>query len=126
MVKLLLKYGANPNVVDKTEGKYKNMTTMHIAAFNSNVNMIKLLIEYQFDTNKLINNIIMSNKYRCISVFLILCSNGNVECLKYLLSICKTNTNTDSHEQKNDKTDSCDTKTTEGRMGNTTTKSNTI
>ena len=112
MVKLLLKYGGDPNVVEKRKGKYRNMTTMHIAALNSNVKMMKLLIESNFDTNKLINNIIMSDKYRYTSVFLILCSIGDVECLKYLLSICQTNinnnnNNTNNNSSNNSNTDYC-------------------
>ena len=59
---------------------------MHIAAMKQNVSMMKLLIKHGFDCDKLINNI-GSHK----SVFLILCENGNAECMDYLMNIkqCK-------------------------------------
>ena len=62
---------------------------MHTAAINQNVAMMKLLIQHGFDCDKLINSISDYGSNR--SVFLILCENGNVECMDYLMNIkqCK-------------------------------------
>ena len=86
MVKLFLAYGADPNLSNDIK-----MTTMHIAARKKNVEMVKVLVEREFDIEKLINQIVMGDRFEYRSVFLMLCSNGSVECLDYLLSVCKRN-----------------------------------
>ena len=88
MVKLFLTHGADPNL---SSNKYNKMTTMHIAAINQNVQMMKLLIQHGFNIKKSMNQIIMSEKYSYKSVFLLVCKNGSVECLDYLLSVCNMN-----------------------------------
>ena len=86
IVEILLRHGADANIKDT--GKKRTFTTMHWAAWNGNLSIMKLLIEYQFNYKKLINNRISIKQapYNLMSVFLILCSNGNVECMKYLYS----------------------------------------
>ena len=84
---VLLEHGANPNVF-YDPNKIKK-TTMHFAAQHGNIKMMKLLINYGFDCDKLINNIYYSEHNA--SVFLILCGLGNVQCMNYLLSYCKNN-----------------------------------
>ena len=84
MVKLLLENGANPSIVETTHQQY---TTMHLAALKGNLKIVKLLVEYGFDLKTLINAeaaIITSRALvNFTTVFLILCENGNVECMKY-------------------------------------------
>ena len=80
MQDLLQNRNANPNFAD--DGK---RTTMYYAAKNENLSMMALLINNKFDYKTLINT--KDNKYGD-SVFLQLCSNGNLECLKYILDTC--------------------------------------
>ena len=87
MVKLLLRNGADANVGDNKTKRLRS-TTMHWAAWHGNLKIIKLLIKYQFNCPKLINAVLNINQppYNLMSVFLILCSNGNVKCMEYLYS----------------------------------------
>ena len=89
IVKLLLKYKADPNVVvphsfqtDVAGEMSWNMTTMHIAADHGNLEIMKLLIENRFNLHQM-NICVMGGK----TVFLILCDNGNIECLDYIISL---------------------------------------
>ena len=86
MVEILLRHGADANIADRL--KEPRFTAMHRAAWNGNLNIIKLLITYQFNCRKYINKImnIKEPPYNYMSVFLILCVTGNVECMKYLYS----------------------------------------
>ena len=84
-LKVLLKHGANPNVF-YDPNKIKK-TTMHFAANYTNIEMMKLLIDHGFDCDRLINSIYYGEHHA--SVFLILCSLGNVKCMDYLMSCCK-------------------------------------
>ena len=86
MVKFLVGEGANPNITQS--GRRLRFTTMHWAAWHGNLKIIKLLTQHKFNYRLLINNIINIPiaPYNMMSVFLILCSNGNVECMEYLYS----------------------------------------
>ena len=88
MVEVLLRHGADANVADCGGGKKRTFTPMHWAARNENLNIIQLLIKYQFNCTKYINSImnIKQAPYNLMSVFLILCFNGNVKCMEYLYS----------------------------------------
>ena len=73
ILKMLLQYHPNVDLLDHPNTtKY---TTMHIAAINENVTMMKLLIQGGFDCDKFINNIYYAIDHR--SVFLEICHNGN-------------------------------------------------
>ena len=89
MVELLLKYGADSSLVEKRRGKN---TTLHVAATVGNKKMMKLLIENGFDLEKLVNEeaivSLFDTEINWMTVFLILCDKGDVECLDYLLSVC--------------------------------------
>ena len=81
----LLQKGGNPNMIYQPNGQ--QITAMQFAAKYENISMMKLLIEYRFDCDRLINNILHAGAH--YSVFLQLCQNGNVECMDYLMSECK-------------------------------------
>ena len=88
MVKLFLENGANPSQV---ETKRRECTTLHLAAIHGNLKMMQLLISNGFDLGQLVNKeatIESTTSINFMSVFLILCHGGNVECLEYLLSVC--------------------------------------
>ena len=86
MIKYLLnELNARPNAVKKED----NTTTMYWAAINANLRVMILLSEKGFDYDKLINH--CHKKHSGKSVFLLLCSNGNVECLDYILQQCSNN-----------------------------------
>lgn len=89
MVKLLLKNGADPSIVEKKRRRY---TTLHVAAIKGNKKIMKLLIDHGFDLEKLVDAeaivSLFEYKINFMTVFLILCREGNVECLEYLLSVC--------------------------------------
>ena len=95
-LKVLLKHGANPNVF-YDPNKIKK-TTMHFAAEYANIEMMKLLINHGFECGRLINNIYYSEHHA--SVFLILCSLGNVQCMDYLISYCEQNNYSINFKQK--------------------------
>ena len=82
ILKLLLQHNPNVNALHKPN-KLKR-TTMHIAASNGNVTMMKLLIGHGFDCDKFINNTDYQDE--CRSVFLQLCYSGNVECMDFLMN----------------------------------------
>ena len=84
MLAILLNHNSNVNALDRPNTK--KYTTMHIAAKKQNVSMMKLLIRHGFDCDKFINNIYYDGLHK--SVFLELCSNGNVECMDYLMNEC--------------------------------------
>ena len=84
ILKLLLEYDPSVNVNALWLPNTAKVTTMHIAANNANVAMMKLLIQHRFDCDKFINNIMYFGDHR--SVFLELCFNGNVECLDYSMN----------------------------------------
>ena len=86
MVEMLLRHGADANIADG--GKRPTFTTMHRAAWNGNLNIIKLLIKYQFNCRKYINSIISTKEppHNLMSVFLVLCLEGHVKCMEYLYS----------------------------------------
>ena len=88
MVQLLLKNGADPSHV---ETRRRQCTTLHLAAMKGNLKMMQLLINNGFDLEELVNaEAVIQSKgdSDCMSAFLILCRNGNIECLDYLLSVC--------------------------------------
>ena len=85
ILELLLQYNPNVNLL-YSPNQYK-FTTMHIAAINQNVVMMKLLIRHGFGCDKFINNIMYYGDHR--SVFLESCFNGNVEFMDYLMNQCK-------------------------------------
>lgn len=93
MVSLLMKMNADPNTFDTIDQR----TTMLLAAENGNLKMMKMLLNLsnnndgknfkcRFDWNKLINK---HNKSLGINIFWMLCSEGHLQCLKYLLSVEK-------------------------------------
>ena len=86
IVEILLRHGADANIADSR--KKRTFTAMHWAAWNGNLHIMKLLIKYQFNYRKYINSVMNTNRapYNLMSVFLILCFNGNVKCMKYLHS----------------------------------------
>ena len=63
---------------------------MHLAALFGNKVVMKLLIQYKFNLDKLINKKMKGDEYPNMTVFLLFCMNGNVECLSYLLQICNS------------------------------------
>ena len=86
----LLKYGAGPSQIG-LRSRRRRCTTLHLAAMKGNLKMMQLLINNGFDLKKLVNaKVIIEFKDSCyfMTVFLILCRDGNVECLDYLLSVC--------------------------------------
>ena len=87
IVALLLEKGANPNVLNKWYN-HTGVTTMHIAASLGNKAVMQLLIKHGFNLDKLIDKRTKGDKYRNMNVFLILCMNGHVRCLSYLLHVC--------------------------------------
>ena len=89
IVRILLKHGANPNIVNKWEN-HTGVTTMHIAAMSGNKVVMKLLIEHGFNLDKLINQKMTGDEYPNMTVFLILCMYGNVRCLSYLSTVCNS------------------------------------
>ena len=84
-LKLLLKHGADVNLLYQPNGI--KATSMNIAAMKQNISVMKLLIQYGFNCNKLINNICHVHPRR--SVFLELCFNGSVDCMDYIMNKCK-------------------------------------
>ena len=87
IVRILLKHGANSNIVNKWYN-HTGVTTMHIAATFGNKTVMKLLIQHGFNLDKLINHKMTGDEYRNVNVFLILCMFGHVKCLSYLLQAC--------------------------------------
>ena len=87
ILELLLKHGANPNMIQDPNDE--KITTMHWAAYYENLSMMKLLIKYKFDYYHLINNTLAGGDHH--SVFLQLCENGNIPCMEYILSVCSKN-----------------------------------
>ena len=89
IVKLLLKYNADPNIIlpwlhdaDLAEKRLSNATTMHMAAMHGNLEVMKLLIENGFNFHQM-NSCIDGGK----TVFLILCQKGYIKCLDYIMSL---------------------------------------
>ena len=85
MAKLLLNNGADASIVEKRKRAY---TTLHVAAIKGNQKMMELLIDHGFDLEKLVNAEAIEREFNFMPVFLMLCRNGNVKCLEYLLSVC--------------------------------------
>ena len=89
IVKLLLKYKADPNVVvrhsfeaDLGGESSWNVTTMHLAAMHANLELVTLLIENGFNLHQM--NICTDGGF---TVFLILCNTGNIKCLDYIINL---------------------------------------
>ena len=85
IVEILLQHGADANITDNRQKA--TFTAMHWAVWKKNLNIMKLLIKYKFNCRKYINNIMSKREpYNLMSVFLVLCSNGSVECMECLYS----------------------------------------
>ena len=80
---MLLESGANCNVCDKD-----NATTMYNGCKNSNLQIIKLLIDQGFNFNKLFDNGLKSNGRTAL---IEICEKGDLHVLKYIINWLKNN-----------------------------------
>ena len=94
MAKLLLEHGGDPNIINKKN----NTTTMYQVSLNSNVEMMKLLMEnkyIKFDFIKLIDLKVsqLGSKDSPYPTVLFNCainnSNDNLDCIEYLFKCAK-------------------------------------
>ena len=97
-LKLFLENGCDVNTRFKHK---KNITMMDIAALNGNLSMMKLLIEYNFDMTKNVQN---DND----TIFLSLCQHQNIEYLQWF-----TNTFKNYNAKKQDYNNMIQSKTTD-------------
>ena len=86
MAKKLLEKGANPNKLSLNK---MSTVSIAIAHFNSQtLDIINLLIEYNFDIKKYINTFEMK---RYDTILSLTCRFGNLECLQLILQHAKDN-----------------------------------
>lgn len=93
IIELLLKTRANSNIVDE----YTNETTLLIAAKRNDLKIIKLIVENGFDCDQLINFLDSDGG---ASVFLLLCFNGNIEALSYLIDVSTERSKITEHRRR--------------------------
>ena len=80
IIKLLLENGADCNTIDPTD----NTTCLWKACGHGNVDMIKMLCKYGLDFKKVIN---LKQSLKGYSAFHLMCEQGHLECLKYILGV---------------------------------------
>ena len=80
LIKLLLKQGANPNICEKST----NRTTLWYASRHANLEMMRLVVDHDFDCSNLLDTV--DAKFKC-SPFLNCCGNGDIACLKYIIEL---------------------------------------
>ena len=81
LVELLLKNKANPNIIVPST----NETMLFLAGRSNSVEIMKLLYQYKFDFEGLIN---VKDTVYGYTIFQKLCHFGRLNCLEYLVSLC--------------------------------------
>ena len=79
IAQILLKAGANPNVLIGEETMLKKAIEI------DNLELMKLLIKYNFDMVRFVNH----RHTHGFTLFHICCHRGRFECLKYFVNVCK-------------------------------------
>ena len=91
MVKKLLEKGADPNVLTANRMSCVGIAIVHF--HSQTVDIIKLLLKYNFDIKKYLNEY-QTNRYD--TIISQICGYGDLECLKFMLKIAQDNNLTDT------------------------------